>query len=117
MGYAWWWHRMCIGARFVPAVQATTWGTGQTPVGMGVASTGNTMTLSQRQTQILAALERDHEVSLWALANTLYAPEASIRRDIQALRRAGHNIAFGLGGSYRLGRDWRTPPSSEDTRP
>lgn len=39
-------------------------------------------------------------VTLGTLVLMTDAPEASIRRSIQTLRKQGHNITFGLNGEY-----------------
>ena len=63
--------------------------------------------MNARQNQILKLLERDREISASWLSFEVGAPEASIRRDIQVLRRNGHNVAFGLNGSYRIGQSYK----------
>lgn len=61
------------------------------------------MSLSTRQTTILNNLQSG-PYTAYSLANLVNAPEASVRRDIQALRAAGHNIADARDnqGLYRL---------------
>lgn len=50
--------------------------------------------------QALDSTTRTATLSAGWLALQLNAPEPSIRRSIQQLRRDGVNIAFGLGGDY-----------------
>lgn len=65
--------------------------------------------MSARQQTILNALISygrlsSFDLSRWVDWNNP-PPEASIRRDIQALRRLGHNISFAsANGYYTLGR-------------
>ena len=61
------------------------------------------MTRTNRLDTILSTLQSG-SATVWTLASMLDCPEASIRRDVQALRREGHNIAFALNGEYYLGR-------------
>ena len=56
--------------------------------------------MSHRQERILYYLGQGDQ-TVHTLASILDAPEASIRRDVQVLRRNGHNIAFALNGEYR----------------
>lgn len=49
--------------------------------------------LSQRQARVVSRLSMGEE-SAANLARILDCPEASVRRDIQALRRAGYNVSF-----------------------
>ena len=58
------------------------------------------MALSNRQTRILDIL-RDGDATSHYITQQLDAPMASVRRDIQSLRRAGHNIPY-YGGVFRL---------------
>lgn len=53
-----------------------------------------------RKDRILDIFQRMYRVSLSSLAVALGAPEASIRRNIQELRREGHNISFAMRGTY-----------------
>lgn len=59
--------------------------------------------MSSRQTTILHQLQSG-AASAQTLAAVVYAPVASVRRDIQALRRLGWNIndARDNNGAYRL---------------
>ncbi len=59
--------------------------------------------MSRRQAVILGHLQSG-PYSVYTLADILGAPDASVRRDIQALRRLGHNIndARDNNGLYRL---------------
>lgn len=58
--------------------------------------------MSHRQEVILLAL-RSGPTTSYTLAQSLDCPEASVRRDIQALRRAGHSIGVAeYDGLYRL---------------
>lgn len=59
--------------------------------------------MSPRQEDILNLI-RTGPISIHGLADRVYAPGPSIRRDIQALRRLGHNIndARDNNGLYRL---------------
>lgn len=60
--------------------------------------------MSARQQQILSYFGSRGQATSSELAFETGAPEASIRRDIQALRRAGYNISFASpNGVYRLG--------------
>ncbi len=56
--------------------------------------------------RIIAHLQSGHVDSAANIARILDCPEASIRRDIQALRRDGFNISFSdrSEGLYRLGQ-------------
>lgn len=56
---------------------------------------------STRQTTILRALAQG-PCSAWALASLCNCPEASIRRELQVLRRQGHRISYGFTGVYWL---------------
>jgi biotin operon repressor len=59
--------------------------------------------MSSRQAAILHALQ-DGPATAWSLGLVTGAPHASVRRDIQVLRRLGHNIndARDDGGLYRI---------------
>lgn len=59
--------------------------------------------MSHRQATILRELQSG-AASAYTLAGIVNAPDASVRRDIQALRRAGWNIndARDNNGLYRL---------------
>lgn len=50
--------------------------------------------LSERQETILNVLQRDRRATSYTLASIIDAPEASVRRDIQAIRRAGHRVSY-----------------------
>jgi biotin operon repressor len=52
--------------------------------------------------KILAHLQKYGEANTSFLANLVDAPEASVRRTIQTLRREGYNISFNDGYGYRL---------------
>ncbi len=57
-----------------------------------------------RKIKVLAILIKGAQSSA-GIARILDVPEASVRRDIQALRRDGHNISFaGNDSLYRLGQ-------------
>lgn len=58
--------------------------------------------MNTRQQYILHNLERNSECSTQYLAACNNCPEASVRRDIQALIRLGHRISYALNGSYHL---------------
>lgn len=61
--------------------------------------------MSRRQYLILDIFDAKGSATTSEIAFETGAPEASIRRDIQALRRAGYNISFASpNGVYRLGR-------------
>lgn len=52
---------------------------------------------------ILVALKQANDfVSTQRLANLVDAPEASVRRCIQTLRKMGYNISFNDGDGYKL---------------
>lgn len=59
--------------------------------------------MSNRQSAILTLLQNGPSTG-YSLADAINAPDASVRRDIQALRRAGYNIndARDNNGLYRL---------------
>ena len=58
--------------------------------------------MSERQLRILTLLRRDIKVSTSTLAAEVDAPEASVRRDIQVLRRQGYSIGYATDdGLYR----------------
>ena len=61
------------------------------------------MSRTNRLDTILSTLQSG-SATVYTLAGLLDCPEASVRRDIQALRREGHNITFALDGEYYLGR-------------
>ena len=62
-------------------------------------------TTPTRKDRILQTFQTEFKVSLYRLQNLLGAPAASIRRDIQGLRREGHNISFAMRGDYTY-RTW-----------
>ncbi len=59
--------------------------------------------MSNRQSTILHTLQ-DGPVTAWGLGLVTGAPTASVRRDIQVLRKLGHNIndARDNDGRYRI---------------
>lgn len=61
------------------------------------------MSISTRQSSILNILQTG-PATVYTLGNSIGAPYASVRRDIQSLRRAGYNIndARDNNGLYRL---------------
>ena len=64
--------------------------------------------MSFRQQEILDAFKSYggiYGLTTFGLSVNLGIPEASIRRDIQSLRKLGHNISFASpNGVYRLGK-------------
>jgi len=63
--------------------------------------------MSLRQREIINLFQRQQYtgVTTSEIAFVTGAPEASIRRDIQSLRRQGYNISFASpNGVYRLGQ-------------
>ena len=57
-------------------------------------------TTPTRKDRILTIFQALYRVSLDYIASSIGAPEASVRRDIQGLRREGHNISFAMRGVY-----------------
>ena len=61
------------------------------------------VSIMSRRDKIVERLQAGEE-SAANLARILDCPEASVRRDIQALRRAGYNVSFADAGEqlYRM---------------
>lgn len=55
-----------------------------------------------RQARILDVLSKGFRVSNFVLANVTASSPRTVRRDINALRRAGHNIPLADAGGYLL---------------
>lgn len=63
----------------------------------------NTLQPTRRTDRIVEIL-RSGPASAWSIATVLNAPQASVRRDVQTLRRIGYRIddARDYDGLYRL---------------